>query len=279
MISFNTLGKTGARFGNQLFQYVFLRTQAKKLGVQFYCPRWAGDTVFMLHDNDQKCEAFVAEHTFTEGSYTHGFNKEATEIVDDTEINGYFQSYKFFKNEDILEWLSFDETLLQDIKNKYRNIDFSKASALHVRLGDYLHPNFMFYAPTPAYFKEALRVLNPQGSVLIFSEDVIMTKKYLGDILDGVIFIEGNKDYEDFYLMSLCKNIVCSASSFSWWAAYLNKNQNKKIIMPASWFLPMSRVKNIDLFVDGWIRLKAHRSILDNYYVRLCLSMIKDFII
>jgi hypothetical protein len=136
----------------------------------------------------------------------------------------------------------------------------------------------MFYAPTPDYFKNALKLLNPNGKILVFSEDPVAAKKYLGDTgeSENVIFIEGNKDYEDFYLMSLSKDIVCSASTFSWWAAYLNKHNDKRIVIPASWFLPMCRIKNNDLFVEGWIRLKAHRTFLDNYYVRYVWCKLKN---
>ncbi len=53
MLSFSKLGEHG-RLGNQLFQYAFLRTQAERLGVPFYCPHWTGDDVFTLEDEPQR---------------------------------------------------------------------------------------------------------------------------------------------------------------------------------------------------------------------------------
>lgn len=279
MISFTKLGEYG-RLGNQIFQYAFMRTHAKKLRASFYVPKWKGDAIFLLNDENERCEEFSASNKFIENSYVHGFNKEAIHVGDDTDIAGYFQSYKFFNKEDVMKWFSFNEEYLKEVRTKYLDIDFTNTTALHVRLGDYLHPSLMFYAPTLSYFKNALTILKPEGKVLIFSEDSSMAKKYLGEVgkRSDVIFIEGNKDYEDFYLMSLCKDIVCSPSTFSWWAAYLNKQKYKRIIMPESWFLPMCRVKNNDIFVEGWIRLKAHRTFLDNYYVRYVLYKLKKFL-
>ena len=49
MLSFSKLGNYG-RLGNQLFQYAFLRMTARRLGTQFFCPKWDGDDIFNLND-------------------------------------------------------------------------------------------------------------------------------------------------------------------------------------------------------------------------------------
>ena len=53
MISFCKLGNYG-RLGNQLFQYAFLRMTARRLGTQFFCPKWDGDDIFNLNDEGER---------------------------------------------------------------------------------------------------------------------------------------------------------------------------------------------------------------------------------
>ena len=64
------------------------------------------------------------------------------------------------------------------------------------------------------------------------------------------IFVEGNKDYEDFHLMRNCKNNIIANSTFSWWAAYLNDG---KVICPSTWFGPAYPNHDIkDLYCENW---------------------------
>lgn len=267
MISFSKLGEFG-RFGNQLFQYAYLRTSAKRLGVKFYCPTWQGEEVFVLNDEEIRGGMFTPSCVYNEDPYSPGFNEEALRIKDGTEVAGFFQSAKYFSFEDVTRWFSFKEDLFTQVREKYKDIDFTKATALHVRLGDYLNPSTVFYPAKPEYFKKALQTIKPEGEIVVFSENAEMAKKYLGAMPPGSIFIEGNKDYEDFYLMTLCKNFIGSSSSFSWWAAYLNKNTDKKIIMPTRWSLPFCRVKNTTFTLPEWTTLPAHRAFTDNYFVK-----------
>ncbi len=56
MLAMTNFGQNG-RFGNQLFQYAFIRSQAEKLGVKMYIPAWIGDQAFDLQDVHIRCES------------------------------------------------------------------------------------------------------------------------------------------------------------------------------------------------------------------------------
>jgi hypothetical protein len=99
------------------------------------------------------------------------------------------------------------------------------------------------------YIQAALKQFSDdQYTFLIFSDDIEWCKQVFPD---GVVFIEGNNQYKDLCLMSLCNHNIISNSSYSWWAAYLNQNKNKKIVAPSNWFIPAKPLT--DLYPNNWI--------------------------
>jgi hypothetical protein len=57
--------------------------------------------------------------------------------------------------------------------------------------------------------------------------------------------------------MSICDVNIVGNSTFSWWAAYLNKTINKKtIVTETEWFGPgYKHFKLKDTFPKDWVRL------------------------
>ena len=53
--------------------------------------------------------------------------------------------------------------------------------------------------------------------------------------------------------MSKISNNIIANSSFSWWAAWLNTNENKSIIAPKVWFGPKNaHLSRKDLTPEEW---------------------------
>ena len=55
--------------------------------------------------------------------------------------------------------------------------------------------------------------------------------------------------------MSMCKNNIIANSSFSWWAAWLNENNDKTVIAPKVWFGPDGPSGDHDLIPSNWMRV------------------------
>ena len=86
-------------------------------------------------------------------------------------------------------------------------------------------------------------------------------EKYQPGIPD--FWFSGNRVYvsnpeitetEEMMLMSECNNNIIANSTFSWWAAYLNKNPNKIVIAPKQW-TAQKTANQLDILPKSWIQL------------------------
>jgi hypothetical protein len=170
-------------------------------------------------------------------------------------LDGYFQSEKYFENNKqfIIDLFGPNE----EIKNRVLiNLpDVSSYTSIHIRRGDYLQ--FPNHHPQQSveYYKKATEIIGLDKTYLIFSDDLEGVKNMF-DFLPNKIFYTSNEDWLDMYTMSLCKNNIICNSTFSWWAAYLNPHNDKKIITTNNWFGPAYGNWDIStLFPKNWIRL------------------------
>ena len=270
MIAFTRLGKMG-RLGNQMFQYTFVRGMARHLGVKFYCPNWTGDEIFSLHDQEERAAELSGIKTVfgQESLGTLSFNRDALNIKDNTDIVGYFITEKyFFDRRAIREWFRFREELLAPIREKFQWIDFRNSCALHLRFGDMLYVPWV-HCPLCGYYKRALAAVHYKHHVLVFSDNIKKAKLFLKNISSDLIFIEGNKNYEDLYLISLCHDCITSPSTFSWWGAWLNAYPDKTVICPREKFTFGTPDQNLDLWPEEWVKIWSGRIIWHHYYVKL----------
>lgn len=105
--------------------------------------------------------------------------------------------------------------------------------SIHVRRGDYINNSFYVNLCQTDYYDRAI-ALFPHDKFLIFSDDIEWCKAHFtGKQFE---FSEGKTEVEDMNLMAACKHNIIANSSFSWWAAWLNFNLDKKVIVPLDWY-------------------------------------------
>lgn len=193
-----------------------------------------------------------------------GFNfSEIPEIKGNVYLNGYFQSEKYFYEfkKEIIELFSFPQEFInylhtKTIQNYEVDLNNCNTCSIHVRRGDYLR--YPDHHPTQNinYYLKAIKLMPKDSVFLIFSDDINWCKEFFPDIPEKFKFIYGNTDYEDLILMSLCKNNIICNSTFSWWAAWLNQNQDKKVIVPTNWFgKAYVNNKTDDIYCENWIKI------------------------
>lgn len=182
----------------------------------------------------------------------------------DVYLDGYWQSEKYFK--DVQDIIRKDLTVKEKIDGKNKEvadeIKNSQSVSLHIRRGDYItdeKTRALFDVCTMDYYGEAIRkITEKEGNVklFIFSNDIDWVKENLKTDRE-MYFVDHNKagkNYEDLRLMSLCKNNIIANSSFSWWGAWLNENENKTVICPKIWI--RSKKKKVkDILSDQWVKI------------------------
>lgn len=183
--------------------------------------------------------------------------------MDEVYLDGYWQSELYFSDirNELLYELEFPE--IQEQKNRELVMEMRERTSvsIHFRRGDYLQGTLAeIYGKvcTDSYYNNGIdyfRKKYPDVHFYIFSNDPDWVRKqYLGIGMTIVDWNWGENSYWDMYLMSQCQHNIIANSSFSWWGAWLNKNKDKKVIAPGSWFNPKFIVEK-DIVCKEWIRM------------------------
>ena len=170
-------------------------------------------------------------------------------------LNGYFQSEKYFLNyrKEILDLFEINDDLKSKLTEKYKSLLTKKTCSIHVRRGDYVRLNEYHTVQTLDYYINSVKLIGEDYEYLIFSDDIEWCKKNF-DFIEKKHFIEGDNDYENLYLMSMCNHNIIANSSFSWWGSWMNQDETKKVIAPKNWFgIKNKHLSTKDIYPENWI--------------------------
>lgn len=171
-------------------------------------------------------------------------------------FDGWWQNKVYYSH--LKDWLEFKKFQLDDLNSDLlKDIKHTESVSIHIRRGDYLESRFIKkYGNicTLDYYKKAIELIlkeykNP--AFFIFSDDIEWTKNNLQ--LINATYISNNtgeNSFLDMFLMSHSKANIIANSTFSYWGAYLNKN-NPNVIYPKKWFNSGEEAPQI--FKDHWI--------------------------
>lgn len=156
-------------------------------------------------------------------------------------ISGYFACEKYYSDilPELREKIRFPISI--NPRNGQMALEMLKCESVsvHLRRGDYLNPeNKKLFGGicTDAYYDRALKLLKeevPDAHFYLFSDDVpYISKKYHGQEYTIVDINHGQDSFYDVWLMSQCKHNICANSTFSFWGARLNNNEEKIMVRP-----------------------------------------------
>jgi len=256
------------RLGNQIFQYAFLKTIAKKdetlmiydfnsIIDVFDVPRRKTFIIkkrrylrgilkliarpFLILLSKLRLISLIRQNYDNFGGYKYSSDTYTKKggILPFTFIDtGFFQSEKFF-DANVMNDLIIKSKYLNKANNLLANISNNKHKVfVHVRRGDYINASCFgikgFTLPL-SYYKKCIRWFedNIENPFFVFlSDDTEFVEYCFNDIENKVIF--NNEIGVDFAVMVLCKSGIISNSSFSWWGACLMK-ERYQVFAPKYW--------------------------------------------
>ena len=266
-ITFTSIGES-ADLGSQMKQYASLYAIAKYTGKKIIFPesclnKGFGFKLHTIYNTEFDIRPDSSFQDFVTILPTDGLMPDPKVYNLESKVNYNFNNllhtYHYWypdNQEDILEMLwnkdNFDLAI-----NKRKQLPSDKELvSIHVRRGDYLNHDHFCKLDT-RYYSSAIAKFLPEIEkyhFVVFSNDIDWCKNNLIEENDLVTFLEPGTDAVDMMLMSLCDHNVIANSSFSWWAAFKNKNKNKKIICPKNYIKSYShyRFLNGNYYLPVW---------------------------
>ncbi len=241
MVLFNNAG----RFGNWYMEACTMLAYALKHDLDFTVPdeskgSWH-NPVYCLHlvnenynPNLEQIQLWEGRHNYEPLPFEESWRDK--NIV----IEGYRQTEKYFKDyrKEILYLLNFPYTK----KERY--------VGLHCRFGDYKNLREKHPIVTKEYYQKAMAMF-PGYKFKVFSDEINEAKQLLEGV-EGLEWSTNTNEVDDVVELSCCENQICSPSTFSWAAMWMNRNPDKKVIFPDFWFTPNWCNLDVSDIVPEW---------------------------
>ena len=281
----------GAQLGNQLFQYAAGRALASARGSELllHLPKGLDSSLFSgfslnarrWDDDDRDAHPFHAvllrssllgraaryaerlrpierRRWYENDGFNH--DRRFSLLGGDIVLSGYWQSYKYFHHlrDHLRKELRFVGPLSAAAQSVAGMIDaHEEAVGIHVRRGAYVQEGWPLLSND--YFEKALRMLVcTQGlsspRLFVFSNDPAWCAAEMLPGRSTIIVSEmGTTACEDLALMSRCRYLLISPSTFSWWAAYLSESV-RAVLAPYRWFFHnYEGFLHEDIYLPEWL--------------------------
>ncbi len=271
--------------GNQLFQYAAGRSLALRLGTglavdashyadagnkrrfeldpfsaHFTRAKAAAklQRLQMLHRHTKKIPMLnsLAHSLFSEIYLERdiGHQQDWANISQPKTLSGVWMSERYFADHAAMiaqDFVSLQKPVRSDI-------------AVHIRLTDYLtianaakfkgSCDTQYYARAIAHFQ----ALHPEATFLVFSDDPVAAKALLPATARWRFHDDtGETPLQTLMAMAACQHHIIANSTFSWWAAWLNRNSQKTVVAPRHWFSKAYEAKHRvnDILPATWTRM------------------------
>jgi len=242
MVTFNNAG----RFGNWFMECATMIAYAIKHNLEFTVPTIENpfSPVYCLHLVNQKynpqleqIRLWESKHTYEELPFEESWRDK--NII----IEGYRQSWKYFDDyrKEILYLLNFPYEKKEGVVG------------VHIRRGDYVWLTDKHPVVTKEWYEKAMSLF-PGYRFKIFSDDIVWCLQNFGGRNDCEVS-SSHDVTEDISSGASCENNIISSSTFGWAMGWLNRNPDKKVIIPDKWFVDNYHLDTSDIVPPYFTKL------------------------
>lgn len=175
-------------------------------------------------------------------------------------FQGYWQDVKYYQwlKDNVPDFSLTIEHMPEELLSLGEKIHAVKNSvSIHVRRGDYFTPqNVGVYGVCDSsYYERAIEHISQcieNSEIFVFSDDIDWVQNHIH--AKGLFTIVPNYDVAQFAyieLMSYCKHHIISNSSFSWWGAVINEQEDSVVVCPNRWLLNSDKT----IALDKWRKI------------------------
>ena len=169
----------------------------------------------------------------------------------DIYLNGYWQSERHFLRHAAAVSEDFGMPGREGLLREYPGI--AEGVAVHVRRGDYLASDGFHPVLPIEYYEAALERIGPGPRPFVFSDDPVWCEANMTSTpFAGAVFVRSASEFDDLYLMSQAAHNVIANSSFSWWAAWLNRRPGRRVVAPSAWFGEVANIFTGNIVPQHW---------------------------
>jgi len=175
---------------------------------------------------------------------------------------GYFQSEKYFENcrEEIRQLFRPNQEIKRYIEEKYADLlKVTNKVSLHVRTASRpgVDSPSVHAAASREFIEKAMKEFDEDSVFVVFADILDEAKKILPEG-KKYVFIEGEENYVDLFLMNYFDSYIVSPSTFGWWGAWLSKSDSPKITVLKDWFVGYkSYLNDNDIIPSDWIQIEV----------------------
>ena len=192
-----------------------------------------------------------------------------SELANNIYIKGNFENPTYFQDykNDLIKIFKPKKEKVNQQNPLINQLQNSNSVSIHIRRNRFsdqagLTDNKLFAVESKKFTDESINYINKaikyfnnkidNPKYFIWSNDHHDINKFTRNlIISDFHLVQNNDAINDFYLFSFSKHFIVSPSSFHWWGAWLNSNDDKICLYPSN----LNPSNNFDFWPKEWVSI------------------------